>query len=72
MKNRWSLVGFGCIAKAYPDFDEWKTTDIAWSAGSGIRYLLAKLFNMHAGLDVARGPEQWTFYFVVGSSWSRQ
>lgn len=72
LKNRWSLVGFGGIAKAYPDFNEWHSTETAWAAGGGIRYLLAKLFNMHAGLDIARGPEQWTFYFVVGSSWSRQ
>lgn len=72
LKNRWSLVGFGGVAKAYPNIEEWHISETAWSAGGGFRYLLARLFNMHAGMDVARGPEEWTFYFVVGSSWSRQ
>lgn len=72
MKNRWSLVGFGGLAKAYPNINDWQKSETAWSAGGGIRYLLAKLFDMHGGLDIARGPEEWTFYFVIGSSWNRQ
>ena len=37
--------------------------------GVGIRYLLARALGLHAGLDVARGPEENAFYLVVGSSW---
>lgn len=72
LKNRWSLVGFGGVGKAYPDFSDWKKYDVAWGVGGGFRYLLAKQYKMHAGIDVARGPEQWTFYFTVGSNWARQ
>lgn len=72
MQNRWSIVAFGGIGKAYETASSWSMSETAWSAGGGIRYLLAKLFKMHGGLDIAKGPEQWAFYFVIGSSWSRQ
>jgi hypothetical protein len=33
------------------------------------RYLLARAIGLHAGLDVARGPEKTAFYLIVGSAW---
>jgi hypothetical protein len=45
--------------------------DLAWSAGGGFRYLLARLFGLKMGIDVARGPEDWAFYVVFGSAWLR-
>jgi len=43
----------------------------AWNAGSGFRYLIARLLGLKMGVDVARGPEDWAFYVVVGSSWNK-
>ena len=39
------------------------------AGGGGISYLLAKKMGMHAGIDVARGPEETAFYIQVGSAW---
>ncbi len=68
---RWSGVVFGGSGKAiqqWPDF-----SDASWhsSAGIGGRYLMAKKLKLRMGVDVARGPEQWAYYIVFGTSWVR-
>jgi hypothetical protein len=63
--GRWSGVlfaGYG-VAAGIPR----PTT--AWNAGAGFRYLLARQFGVRAGIDVARGPEDWAFYFIFGNAW---
>jgi hypothetical protein len=68
---RWSTVFFAGSGKAYDTWSEFD--DSAWrsSGGVGIRYLVARQFKLRMGVDVARGPEQWAYYIVFGSSWSR-
>ena len=39
------------------------------TVGTGFRYLIAKKLGIHAGIDVARGPEDTVFYIQVGSPW---
>lgn len=39
------------------------------AGGAGFRYLVARKLGILAGLDVAKGPEQWALYVVFGSSW---
>lgn len=65
---RWSLLGFGGAGKAWGkrDIDAAATT---LAAGVGFRYLIARRLGVHAGLDVARGPEQTVVYIQVGSAW---
>jgi hypothetical protein len=66
LTQRWSAVvfaGFG-VAAATPQ----PTT--AWNAGTGFRYLLARQFNVRAGVDLARGPEQWAGYVIFGNAWN--
>ncbi|MCK5278158.1 MAG: hypothetical protein KAK04_06455 [Cyclobacteriaceae bacterium] len=41
----------------------------AWNAGTGFRYLFADSLGLKMGMDIARGPEDWAIYIVVGSSW---
>ena len=42
------------------------------TAGSaGLRYLIAKSYGMHMGIDVARGPDQTIWYVVFGNGWFR-
>ncbi|MBT1699538.1 hypothetical protein KK083_21750 [Fulvivirgaceae bacterium PWU4] len=68
---RWSLVGFGGTGKVY---DEWNTfSKSPWtsSGGGGFRYLVARKFKLRMGLDLAKGPEQWAYYVVLGSAWFR-
>jgi len=40
------------------------------AGGLGFRYRLARLLGLQAGIDVARGPEDTSFYITVGSAWS--
>ena len=39
------------------------------SQGVGFRYNIARMYGMHVGLDVARGPEDTVWYIQVGSAW---
>lgn len=67
--TRWSLMVFGGGGKA---FDTWSAFgDAKWvtTIGSGFRYLMARKFQLRMGIDVAKGPENWAYYIVFGSSW---
>ncbi len=39
--------------------------------GTGFRYLLAKQYGLHTGIDISRGPEIWAWNITVGSNWGR-
>jgi len=69
--KRWSVVGFGGYGKAFKSIDDMSEASSAWNAGAGFRYLIARLFGLKMGMDVARGPEQWAVYVVVGSAWMK-
>ena len=40
-------------------------------AGAGFRYELARDYGLHAGLDLAFGPDNAAVYIVLGSAWMR-
>jgi len=74
--RRWSLVGFTGAGRATRDLDDLPgfgedrgETQNAWNAGGGIRYLMARALGLRLGFDIARGPEDWAFYFTVGNAW---
>jgi len=69
--KRWSIVAFGGYGGAFKSFDEIEKASTAWNAGAGFRYMIARLFGLKMGVDVARGPEQWAVYVVIGSAWAR-
>jgi hypothetical protein len=66
--RRWGVVGFGGYGHT---FNKENNGTAAWNAGGGFRYLIARLLKMKMGIDVARGPEKWAVYMVVGSAWLR-
>ena len=68
---RWSLVAFAGTGKAYDTWSDFDDTDYVSSGGAGVRYLLARKFKLRMGVDVARGPEQWAYYIVLGSAWRK-
>ena len=68
LTNRWGMVGFGGYGKTFSSNNDQHS---AWNAGGGFRYLLARIFGMRMGIDVARGPEEWAVYVVFGNSWLR-
>jgi hypothetical protein len=65
---RWSLVGFGGAGKAYNDAPR-EDSDIIYSRGLGIRYLIASKLGLQFGLDVAKGPDDTSIYIQFGSAW---
>ena len=67
--RRWSIMGYGGVAKAFDDWSEIGDAKLVYSVGSGFRYLLARSFKLRLGIDVARGPEEWAYYIVFGSNW---
>jgi len=69
--RRWSVVGFGGYGRAFESLESISEGSSAWNAGAGFRYLIARLLGLKMGVDVARGPEDWAFYVVVGSSWMK-
>jgi len=66
---RLALVGFGGAGKAYNDGEK-EDSDLIYSKGIGIRYLIASKLGLQVGLDVAQGPDDTAFYVQFGSSWS--
>ena len=70
MDKRWSLVGFiggGDAMESYKDLGK----NIKVAGGGGFRYFLAKDYGLHAGVDIAKGPETWAWQLTFGSNWGR-
>lgn len=68
---RWSLVGFAGIGKAIMDDESFADAETAYAVGGGFRYLIARAFGIRAGIDIARGPEEWAWYITFGHNWAR-
>jgi len=69
--SRWGLLGFTGIGAAFDSIETMNSEEIVWNTGVGTRYLIARLYGLKAGFDVARGPEDWAFYITIGTSWLR-
>lgn len=67
---RWSLVGFaGAGRTATNTMNELVKSKTHPAAGAGFRYLLARLFHLRVGLDVAKSQEESAIYITMGSAW---
>jgi hypothetical protein len=69
--RRWYLLGFIGSGWAVNSSDDLALDSAQIAKGFGFRYLLARLYGLRVGIDVARGPEEWVFYIQVGNAWSR-
>jgi hypothetical protein len=69
--KRFSLVGFVGTGAAWVDFEDFERTQTLVTGGTGFRYELARRHGLHAGLDVAFGPDETAIYVQVGSAWAR-
>jgi len=67
---RWSLVFFGGAGKTASINRFRGDSQTVAAGGIGFRYRLARLLGLQAGIDIARGPEDTSFYITVGSAWS--
>jgi hypothetical protein len=69
--KRVSAVGFGGVGAARNEFGGESRTRTVGAGGAGLRYELARKFGIHAGIDVAFGPDEPAIYFQTGSAWAR-
>jgi hypothetical protein len=68
---RWSLVGFVGTGRTYSTHEYLEDNNWYWAGGAGFRYLIARLFKLRMGVDIARGPDQFAYYIVFGHYWDR-
>ena len=66
---RISAVGFLGLGKAADSFSNINDATSRVAQGFGIRYFMARKLGMHAGIDVAKGPEDTHYYLTIGSAW---
>ncbi|TYA58997.1 BamA/TamA family outer membrane protein [Formosa maritima] len=69
---RWSGVIFGGLSKATTSEVKFDDATLVYSYGVGFRYLLARLFKLRAGIDVAKSNEDWGYYITIGSAWNNR
>lgn len=71
LSPRWSLIGFAGLGTTSPQVSEINFSKVVWNAGTGFRYLLARVFGLKMGMDFAKSSDDWAFYVVFGSAWTR-
>jgi outer membrane protein assembly factor BamA len=74
--KRFSLLGFGGYGEARADIERSDLAEVVRfkdveMGGFGFRYELARKYGIHAGVDVAFGPDDVAIYFQTGSAWAR-
>ncbi|HSB94743.1 MAG TPA: hypothetical protein VLC28_16580 [Flavitalea sp.] len=67
--KRWSVLFYSGVGKAFDKWNEFNDAKLVYNYGTGFRYLIARKFKLRMGLDFARGPEDFAYYIVFGSSW---
>jgi hypothetical protein len=69
--KRFSAVGFAGVGSAWTELEQFESSNTVAAGGAGFRYELARRYGIHAGLDIAYGPEGVAFYVQWGSAWMR-
>jgi hypothetical protein len=69
--RRWSLVGFAGTGRTWAASKHLQDDAWHWAGGGGFRYLLARLFRLRMGVDVAGSKNQFAYYIVLGQYWDR-
>jgi hypothetical protein len=71
LSSRWSVVAFAGFGEAYAGNRHiFSDSGAIFAGGGGIRYRIARLLGLDAGLDVAAGPNGTVFYLQFGHAWS--
>jgi len=70
--RRWAVLGFSGIGITSPLDKGFLNTDQSVnSIGTGFRYLLARVFGLSGGVDLAWSNDDFGFYIVMGHAWAR-
>lgn len=68
--RRWSLLGFVGTGRTWSDSKNLSDESWHWAGGTGFRYLIARIFKLRMGIDIAAGPGQFSYYIVFGHYWN--
>jgi hypothetical protein len=68
---RWSMVGFVGTGRTFSDSEYMEDNTWHTAGGVGFRYLVARMFKLRMGVDIAVGPDQFAYYIVFGHYWNR-
>jgi surface antigen Omp85-like protein len=71
LRPRYSVVGFAGAGTLRASIAERDRDETVTSGGAGFRYLIARRYGLHLGIDIAFGPDDDAFYVVVGNAWLR-
>ncbi|MDH3981472.1 MAG: hypothetical protein OES84_01075, partial [Kiritimatiellaceae bacterium] len=70
--KRWSAVGFiGTGWRANGGVSDFSAENNHPAGGVGFRYLIARVFQLRAGIDIAVSEEGNAFYITTGNGWKR-
>jgi hypothetical protein len=69
--GRFSVVGFAGAGVAWTNAEHFERKQEVISGGAGFRYELARSHKLHAGIDVAFGPDEPVWYVIFGGAWFR-
>lgn len=67
--GRWAAVGFLGVAATRGDLPVFQDESGIVAGGVGGRFLFRPQDDLWVGLDLARGPEQYVVYVVMGHKW---
>jgi hypothetical protein len=70
-RGRWSQVGAAGHGRAHSERGLFSSNREVWSGAVGFCYQLARLFGLHAGLDVGFSSDETALYSQLGSAWFR-
>ncbi|WP_020534001.1 BamA/TamA family outer membrane protein [Flexithrix dorotheae] len=66
--EKLGAVGFFGLASVFDGINEVDNETILPGFGCGLRYLVFPKNKMNAGIDIAKGKDDWGFYFRVGEA----
>jgi hypothetical protein len=66
---RWIVLGFAGLGFTDEELEFVNDNDSVYTGGAGTRFKVFKSQNIWVRLDVARGPEDWTWYIQVNHPW---
>jgi hypothetical protein len=69
--ERVSAVGFAGTGSTWNDFEHVEDERSIFTGGGGLRYEIARKYGVHAGIDIAVGPDTTAVYIQIGSAWAR-
>jgi len=70
LKSRFSVVGFAGYGAARSSVVRDRESSVT-SGGAGFRYLIARRYGLHLGLDVAGSADDTAIYVIFGNAWLR-